>query len=97
MAAVDSSDADMFSHRLPRGRSQPFYNVIDQEGVGRYVAEENILCLGRWQNDTRDRRKSSAIVVPSKPMLSKAGEFMKRWDSKVERFVSNMAEEYPDD
>ena len=82
---------------LPRGRTQPFYSVIDKEGGSRYVAEENILCMGRWQNEIRDRRKSSAILVPEKNILRRAGEWMRRWDPKAERFVNNLKQEYPDD
>ena len=73
---------------LPRGRSQPFYSVIDVGGGSRYVAEENITPLGLSEFNQ---------VVPHRNLLRRAGEFMKRWDPRVGRFVSNIVEEYPED
>ena len=81
--------------QLPRGRLQPFYNVIDWEGGSRYVAEENIVCLGRWQSQSR-ARSSGAPVVPYRNVMQRAGEWFKRWDEAAERFVSNITEEYPE-
>ncbi|KAL9057844.1 MAG: hypothetical protein Q9162_002074 [Coniocarpon cinnabarinum] len=81
---------------LPRGRHQPFYNVLDTHGGQRYVAEENIVCLGRWQNEHREGDEV-APVVPDPGITRRAGEWMKRWDPMLERFVSNLKDEYPDD
>jgi F-box protein 21 len=48
----------------------------------RYVAEENILRTGDG---------------PSEAMLRLAGRHFKRWDAGINRFVSNVRDEYPDD
>ncbi|KAK3621939.1 hypothetical protein LTR56_014565 [Elasticomyces elasticus] len=68
--------------RLPRGREQPFYNVVADDKTVRYVAEENIEGL----SDT-----------PSEGVLALAGRYFKRWDSEAGVFVSNIKDEYPDD
>lgn len=67
---------------LPRGRLQPFYNVVADDNTVRYVAEENI---------TPSRK------LPSESLLALAGRYFKRYDTELGRFVSNMKDEYPDD
>ncbi|KAK0308870.1 hypothetical protein LTR01_004750 [Friedmanniomyces endolithicus] len=67
---------------LPRGREQPFYNVLADDKTVRYVADENIESLSRQ---------------PSEAILALAGRYFKRWDSASGMFVSNIREEYPDD
>ena len=82
--------------RLLRQRKQPFYPVVDHCGNNRYVAEENIRPLGRWQYAWAVG-KDMERVVPLDGIMKFAGEFMRRWDPETERFVSNVREEYPDD
>ncbi|KAK4549025.1 hypothetical protein LTR36_007481 [Oleoguttula mirabilis] len=67
---------------LPRGREQPFYNVVADDKSIRYVAEENITAV---------REK------PGEGLMGLAGRYFKRWDEGEGRFVSNMRDEYPDD
>lgn len=67
---------------LPRGRSQPFYNIVGDDRSSRYVAEENIELL-------EDE--------PPQELLRLAGRFFKRWDRDEKTFVSNIRDEYPDD
>ncbi|KAK0928878.1 hypothetical protein LTR91_004058 [Friedmanniomyces endolithicus] len=67
---------------LPRGREQPFYNVLADDKSVRYVADENIESLSRQ---------------PSEAILALAGRYFKRWDGTSGMFVSNIREEYPDD
>ncbi|WPG97844.1 Hypothetical protein R9X50_00062500 [Acrodontium crateriforme] len=68
---------------LPRGRDQPFYNVVADDKSIRYVAEENI--------------DSITDDVPSLGLMALAGRYFKRWDAAIGRFVSNIKDEYPDD
>ncbi|KAK4556424.1 hypothetical protein LTR86_006568 [Recurvomyces mirabilis] len=68
--------------RLPRGREQPFYNVVAADKSIRYVAEENIELVKE---------------KPSQAVLALAGRWFKRWDIGVGGFVSNIRDEYPDD
>ena len=84
---------------LPQGRQQPFYNVLDSNGTDRYVAEENIMPLGRWQYSDSARATTLEVdkVVPAEGVLKYAGLYMRRWDDEMERFVSNVREEYPGD
>ncbi|EMD00285.1 hypothetical protein BAUCODRAFT_63524 [Baudoinia panamericana UAMH 10762] len=67
---------------LPRGREQPFYNVVADDKTVRYVAEENIRPM---------------TEMPKEGLLALAGRWFKRWDGGEGRFVSNLREEYPDD
>ncbi|TKA27896.1 hypothetical protein B0A50_03961 [Salinomyces thailandicus] len=67
---------------LPRGREQPFYNVVADDKSMRYVAEENIVEVNERPDDV---------------LMSVAGRYFKRWDETRGRFVSNMKDEYPDD
>lgn len=67
---------------LPRGREQPFYNIVGDNRSSRYVAEENIELL-------EDQ--------PPQELLRLAGRFFKRWDEDGKAFVSNIRDEYPDD
>ncbi|TKA67595.1 hypothetical protein B0A55_08710 [Friedmanniomyces simplex] len=68
--------------QLPRGREQPFYNVVADDKSVRYVAEENIEGLAEQ---------------PSENILALAGRYFKRWDKESGIFVSNIKDEYPDD
>lgn len=81
--------------RLQRARKQPFYPVLDHSGSSRYVAEENIEPLGRWQYSVQGREDMER-VVPVSSIMRFAGEYMRRWDEVEERFVSNVREEYPE-
>ncbi|KAH6645520.1 Hemimethylated DNA-binding protein YccV like-domain-containing protein [Truncatella angustata] len=65
---------------LPRGRSQPFYNVVAEDKSTRYVAEENIEIL-----DAR----------PSDILMEIAGRYFKRWSDNEHKFESNMLDDYP--
>ncbi|KAK5133060.1 hypothetical protein LTR08_008265 [Meristemomyces frigidus] len=67
---------------LPRGREQPFYNVVADDLSIRYVAEENI---------------SAVHERPDEALMRVAGRYFKRWDEGEGCFVSNMRDEYPDD
>ncbi|KUI55673.1 F-box only protein 21 [Cytospora mali] len=67
---------------LPRGREQPFYNIVGEDRSRRYVAEENIERLNER---------------PPQDMLRLGGQFFKRWDDEEGKFVSNICDEYPDD
>lgn len=67
---------------LPRGRWQPFYNIVAEDKSERYVAEENIQIL-------RER--------PIEELLQVAGRYFKRWDDTENKFVSNIRDQYPDD
>ncbi|KAI6922060.1 hypothetical protein KC332_g13612 [Hortaea werneckii] len=67
---------------LPRGRHQPFFNVVADDKSLRYVAEENIL---------PDHSR------PGPALMGIAGRYFKRWDESQGRFVSNLRDEYPDD
>ncbi|ROW01296.1 hypothetical protein VMCG_05921 [Cytospora schulzeri] len=67
---------------LPRGRGQPFYNIVADDRSSRYVAEENIELLDEQ---------------PPQELLRLAGRFFKRWDGAGKKFVSNISDEYPDD
>ncbi|KAF2769370.1 F-box domain protein [Teratosphaeria nubilosa] len=70
---------------LPRGRDQPFYNVVADDKTVRYVAEENIRDVG------------AQGVAPPETLMGLAGRYFKRWDRVAGRFVSNIRDEYPDD
>ena len=48
----------------------------------RYVAEENIERL-YWQ--------------PCESLMQQAGRYFKRWDREKKVFISNIADEYPED
>ncbi|KAI6930562.1 hypothetical protein KC337_g15857 [Hortaea werneckii] len=67
---------------LPRGRHQPFFNVVADDKSLRYVAEENIL---------PDHSR------PGPALMGIAGRYFKRWDETQGKFVSNIRDEYPDD
>ncbi|KAI7531845.1 hypothetical protein KC331_g13886, partial [Hortaea werneckii] len=67
---------------LPRGRHQPFFNVVADDKSLRYVAEENIL---------PDHSR------PGPTLMGIAGRYFKRWDEGLGKFVSNLRDEYPDD
>ncbi|RMY59681.1 hypothetical protein D0865_01949 [Hortaea werneckii] len=67
---------------LPRGRHQPFFNVVADDKSLRYVAEENIL---------PDHSR------PGPTLMGIAGRYFKRWDQELGKFVSNLRDEYPDD
>ncbi|KAJ0106824.1 hypothetical protein J7T55_001348 [Diaporthe amygdali] len=67
---------------LPRGRHQPFYNIIAEDKSHRYVAEENIQILKQQ---------------PTEALLQLAGRYFKRWDDHENKFVSNIRDQYPDD
>ncbi|RMY50839.1 hypothetical protein D0863_14772 [Hortaea werneckii] len=67
---------------LPRGRHQPFFNVVADDKSLRYVAEENIL---------PDHSR------PGPALMGIAGRYFKRWDETQGKFVSNLRDEYPDD
>ncbi|RMZ00614.1 hypothetical protein D0860_07927 [Hortaea werneckii] len=67
---------------LPRGRHQPFFNVVADDKSLRYVAEENIL---------PDHSR------PGPALMGIAGRYFKRWDESQGKFVSNIRDEYPDD
>ncbi|KAA8909794.1 Hemimethylated DNA-binding protein YccV like-domain-containing protein [Sphaerosporella brunnea] len=67
---------------LPRGRNQPFYHVLVEDGTVRYVAEENIQPI-------RPKNVSALIGL--------AGKYFKRFDAAEGRFVSNVEAEFPDD
>ncbi|KAB8342974.1 hypothetical protein FH972_022569 [Carpinus fangiana] len=73
---------------LPGGREQSFYNVFVEDQSTRYVAEENI---GKVGGDVEPR------IVPGPNLMREAGKWFKRFDSREQRFVSNMQDEYPDD
>ncbi|KAI3391976.1 hypothetical protein diail_6382 [Diaporthe ilicicola] len=74
--------ARMQVDNLPRGRDQPFYNIVAEDKSRRYVAEENIKILRE---------------PPPKTLLKPAGRFFKRWDDAENKFVSNIRDEYPDE
>ncbi|KAI0134012.1 Hemimethylated DNA-binding protein YccV like-domain-containing protein [Xylariales sp. AK1849] len=67
---------------LPRGREQPFYNIVAEDKSIRYVAEENI---------------ESSPAEPSTALMQLAGRYFKRWDKETSKFESNIRDEYPDD
>jgi len=67
---------------LPRGRKQPFYHVLVEDGTVRYVAEENI-------RPVKPKNVRSLIGL--------AGKYFKRFDPEEGKFVSNMHVEFPDD
>ncbi|CAN8104832.1 unnamed protein product [Discula destructiva] len=81
-SATSSWISQMRVDELPRGRRQPFYNIIAADKSSRYVAEENIAPL-------QDR--------PPESLMRLAGRYFKRWDQESGRFISNMRDEYPDD
>jgi len=67
---------------LPKGRQQPFYNVVAEDKSVRYVAQENIVALPE---------------MPTRELTELAGRYFKRWDNEEKTFVSNIREEYPHD
>ncbi|GAB7361350.1 hypothetical protein MBLNU230_g1406t1 [Neophaeotheca triangularis] len=67
---------------LPKGREQPFYNVVANDRSSRYVAQENIELLDTYPADT---------------IMRMAGKHFKRYDQEKKMFVSNIKDEYPDD
>jgi len=67
---------------LPKGRKQPFYNVLVHDSSVRYVAEENILPI------------KAEVAGPLKAL---AGKYFKRFDPVEGKFVSNVRHEFPDD
>ncbi|KAJ4387847.1 hypothetical protein N0V93_008450 [Gnomoniopsis smithogilvyi] len=81
-AATASWITQMRVDDLPRGRDQPFYNIVAADKSSRYVAEENITPLSD---------------LPLQSLLQLAGRFFKRWDEGMGRFVSNIQDEYPHD
>lgn len=74
--------AQMNVDTLPRGRNQPFYHVLVDDGSVRYVAEENIEPI---------KPTSIAKLAPM------AGKYFKRFDPGIGQFVSNVKTEFPDD
>ncbi|KAF7541074.1 hypothetical protein G7054_g798 [Neopestalotiopsis clavispora] len=81
-AATDGWIAEMRVDDLPRGRQQPFYNIVADDKSTRYVAEENIQIL---------------LEEPPATLMDMAGRYFKRWNSDEMKFDSNMLDEYPDD
>ncbi|KAG9119813.1 hypothetical protein FRC07_004968 [Ceratobasidium sp. 392] len=90
---------------LPRGRKQPFYNVLAADGSFRYVAEENVIPLPSLATETHPEQKVTWGVVRA---LMLVGTFaIEQTFSRVEVdeelgrawFVPavNTAQEYPDD
>lgn len=71
---------------LPRGRQQPFYNVIvaDDESQ-RYVAEDNI---HMHPNEVTNMPEGFGKI---------AGRYFKRFDQHDKAFISNIRDEYPED
>ncbi|CAJ2504188.1 Uu.00g115820.m01.CDS01 [Anthostomella pinea] len=67
---------------LPRGRDQPFYNIVADDKSVRYVAEENIQVIHE---------------MPSLALMQLAGRYFKRWDEEKMMFESNIRDQYPDD
>ena len=53
-----------------------------EDGSPRYVAEDNIKVVER---------------EPSQGLMSRAGQYFKRWDKETKVFVSNIRDEYPND
>ncbi|KAI1840305.1 hypothetical protein JX266_013482 [Neoarthrinium moseri] len=74
--------AQMRVDDLPRGREQPFYNIVADDKSTRYVAEENIELIQ---------------VKPSGVLMDLAGRYFKRWEDSTQKFESNIRDEYPDD
>lgn len=76
--------------KLKRGRHQPFYNVFVGDGSSRYVAEDNIVEI----RPAGGHSLAGFLVV---------GKWFRRFEERWPggegggRFVSNLAEEYPDD
>ena len=73
--------------RLPNGRDQPFYNVLVEDESTRYVAEENVNLLERYELDD-DLSERFPIEI---------GKWFRRWDQERGVFISNVTAEYPDD
>ncbi|KAI5813780.1 hypothetical protein BZA77DRAFT_284357 [Pyronema omphalodes] len=69
---------------LNRGRRQPFYHVVVEDGSVRYLAEENI-------------RPIKPQLQNVQPLMHLAGKYFKRFDKETGMFVSNMQAEFPDD
>lgn len=81
-AASSGWISEMRVDDLPRGRGQPFYNIVADDKSTRYVAEENIQIL---------------LEEPPATLVDMAGRYFKRWNSDEMKFESNMLDEYPDD
>ncbi|KAK5126437.1 hypothetical protein LTR85_010673 [Meristemomyces frigidus] len=95
---------------LPRGREQPFYNVVSvfyyvltspsEPGASGGPQADN---AGGHRADDKSIRyvaEENITEVHEKPtegLMSLAGRYFKRWDEAEGRFVSNMRDEYPDD
>jgi F-box protein 21 len=72
--------------RLPRGRNQPFYNVLVEDESTRYVAQENVVLLSA---DEITEQHVNAFPI-------EIGKWFKRYDPDTGTFVSNVKDEYPE-
>jgi F-box protein 21 len=73
--------------RLPKGRNQPFYNVLVEDESTRYVAQENVVLL-----EPDEITEEHVNVFPIE-----IGKWFKRFDRASATFVSNVRAEYPED
>ncbi|KAF2667052.1 hypothetical protein BT63DRAFT_416123 [Microthyrium microscopicum] len=69
---------------LSGGGDQCFYNIVSDDGIERYVAQENM-------------RMFHGTESPGEALMRLAGRYFLRWDEENRAFVSNLKEEYPDD
>lgn len=74
-------------HLLERKHEQPFYNVLDEHGSERYVAEDNILPLS-------DNEEPALYALTS---LEVIGKFFKSHDGTRFILSSDLAQIYDDE
>nr|POE96907.1 isoform 2 of f-box only protein 21 [Quercus suber] len=89
---------------LPRGREQPFYNVVlvFSKAVGMNDETDSKQRFSADDKSTRyvaeeNIQPHELRQVPNEILMNMAGKWFKRWDGKEGRFVSNIRDEYPDD
>lgn len=91
---------------LPRGRHQPFYNVVYEgppPSVFYWVLHADV--FGGFRADDKSVRYVAEENIvpqttgerPGEGIWGLAGRYFLRWDAGEGRFVSNLREEYPDD
>jgi F-box protein 21 len=109
--AEDHWIREMRVDELPRGREQPFYNVVsvphpphDQTYYYVLVVPEarggaNTMYSADDKSIRYVAEENIKAVTerPSESLMALAGRYFKRWDAGEGKFVSNMREEYPDD
>jgi F-box protein 21 len=69
---------------LNKGRNQPFYHVLVNDGTVRYVAEENVVPIKPSDDELID-------------LMKLAGRYFRKYDRVRGSFVSNVKTEFPDD